>query len=140
MKQQLMFGQEEPKTPHKPKIKKAKKEIDPRHVPFKALIFKCYEYLNGEEPPWDGSDAKQLSALLAAMPKLSEDKFHKMLGNYAKSQNINPPDRPRLFIQRITSYSAGPLNDFGKPAVKISPKLVSVESPREKLNRQLGLK
>jgi hypothetical protein len=91
--------------------KKAKK-----HAAFKALLQNCYEYLNpGEEMPWDGSDAKQLDSVAKSVPTLDEDKFHKWLLNYAASENINPADRPRVFLPRINSYGNGPLDKFGRP-------------------------
>jgi uncharacterized protein YdaU (DUF1376 family) len=95
----------EPKTGSDGKVapsrnpKKAKK-----HAAFKALLQNCYEYLNpGEEMPWDGSDAKQLDSVAKSVPTLDEDKFHKWLLNYAASENINPADRPRVFLPRINS-------------------------------------
>jgi hypothetical protein len=88
---------------------------DPRHSEFKALIVRCYKYLNEEDPPWDTSDAAQLKALIAAKPDLTKEKFHTWLINYAESRDINPPDRPRKFIPRLPSYASGPLNQYGRP-------------------------
>lgn len=88
---------------------------DPRHKDFKELIFKCYRYLNSEDPPWDASDAKQLSSLIKAKPDLDREKFHTWLLNYAASHDINPSDRPRKFIGKLPSYAGGSLNKFGRP-------------------------
>lgn len=93
-----------------------KSKSDPRHEQCRDLIFKCYSYLNdGEKPPWDGSEAKQLSLLLKAKPDLDAEKFHQWLGNYAASENINPAARPREFLPKISDYAGGALNKFGRP-------------------------
>jgi hypothetical protein len=98
---------------------KSAKPVDERHIKFKDIIWRCYKFLNnGETPAWDGSDAKQLALLLKAKPDLTEDKFHSWLVNYAKSGNMNPADRPRKFLPRITDYASGPLNEFGRPLEK----------------------
>ncbi len=94
----------------------SKKKPDPRHSLFKERIFACYRYLNeGENPPWDGSDAKQLALIIRAKPDLTLEKFNHWLKNYAKSENINPADRPRAFLPRIERYSKDRLNQYGKP-------------------------
>jgi len=95
--------------------RKSKSKADPRHIEFKDLIFRCYNYLNGENPPWDASDAKQLSNLLKAKPDLDAKRFHLWLGNYAESKDINPADRPRRFLQKLPSYANGSLNQYGRP-------------------------
>lgn len=101
-----------------PKTKPKSNGHDSRHAKFQQLIFKCYSYLNnGENCPWDGSDAKQLALLIKAKPDLDDEKFHQWLGNYAASENINPADRPRVFLRKITSYAAAPLTKFGRPNV-----------------------
>lgn len=86
-----------------------------KHQTFKELIFKCYNYLNDENPPWDGSDAKQLDSIIKSKPDLTPEKFHDWLISYAKSENINPAARPRVFLTKISDYAAGPLNKFGRP-------------------------
>lgn len=68
---------------------------------------------DGELAPWDGSDAKQLSLLLAAKPDLDEKKFAVWLYNYARS-DVTRGDRPRVFLSRLPSYANGPLNQYGK--------------------------
>jgi hypothetical protein len=93
-----------------------KKVSDPRHASCKDLIFRCYGFLNhGTLPPWDASDAKQLSTLLRAMPTLTADEFHAWLGHYAASENINPASRPRNLLTKIAEYASGPLNKYGRP-------------------------
>lgn len=91
-------------------------KIQSKHSAFKELIFRCYGYLNdGEKPPWDGSEAKQLSALIGAKPDLDSEKFHQWLGNYAASANIKPGARPREFLPHISDYATGALDRFGRP-------------------------
>jgi hypothetical protein len=98
----------------KPNAKK--KKTDSRHSEFQKLLFRCHRYLNDNDtPPWDGSDAKQLSLLLKAKPDLTTKQFHIWLGNYAASENINPSSRPRKFLPKISEYASGPLDKFGKP-------------------------
>ena len=116
----------------------SKKEVDERHIIFRGLMFRCYQYLNKIDPPWDGSDAKQLDLLLKAIPKLTEQQFHNWLINYAKSHNINPAARPRVYLPNISNYASGPLDKFGRPISGVSRVLQQSESPREKLRKQLG--
>jgi hypothetical protein len=98
---------------------KAKKEPDPRHKIFKDLCFRCFRYLNPDgECPWDASDAKNLDNVLKANPTLTDDLFHRWLIYYSDSQNINPADRPRKFLVKITDYMSGPLNEYGRPLVQ----------------------
>lgn len=93
---------------------KKKLVTDPRHTSFQGLIFRCYMYLNDNElPPWDGSEAKQLSILLKNKPDWDEKKFAICLWNYARSE-ITRGDRPRIFLPRLTSYQNGPLDKYGK--------------------------
>jgi len=100
-----------------PKKTNGHSKADPRHEVFKKMIFRCYEELNHDTSLWDGSDAKQLSALLKAKPDLDEEKFESWLSNYADSENINRADRPRVFLPKISSYAAGPLTKFGRPTI-----------------------
>ena len=105
-----------------PKTSKKKSKSngsDPRHQPFKDLIFRCYRYQNdGEDPPWGPGDAKQLSSLLKETPKLDAEEFAYWLKYYAQSDNTNPADRPAKFLPKIHSYANGPLNGFGRPLEK----------------------
>lgn len=79
-------------------------------------VFKCIQYLTQEKPVWDGSDAKQLKSLLSSKPDITPEKFHQWLVWYAMSE-INPADRPRVFLPKITSYAMGPLDRYGKPLI-----------------------
>jgi uncharacterized protein YdaU (DUF1376 family) len=88
-----------------------------KHTDFKNMIFKTYEALNnGEKPPWNGADAKQLSDLIKSKPDLDHDKFRRWLVNYGNSRNINPAAPPRAFIPRLVNYASGTLNEYGRPA------------------------
>jgi hypothetical protein len=113
--QELDISSEEKPSDGRIVLENSKKAT--KHTAFKELIFRCYEYLNREEiTPWDGSDAKQLSAVIKAVPTLDAEKFHQWLKNYAASENINPAARPRVFLPKITDYAGGPLDKFGRPA------------------------
>jgi len=122
-----------PRTPERT----SRKETDARCPRYTELIIQCYRFLNNrEDPPFDASDTKQLSLVLKACPSLTEEKFRRMLENYANSENINPAARPREFLPKITSYSAGPLDKYGRPKAREVPERAL--SPRDKLRAQLG--
>jgi len=82
--------------------------VDPRHKPFQDLIFRCYRHMNHSDPPWDGSEAKQLALLLKAAPQLTEEEFRHWLWNYSQSKDITPSARPRIFLPGISNYGSGP--------------------------------
>lgn len=89
------------------------------HTQCREIMFRCYVYLNEGRPcPWDESDSKQLSVLLKSNQQMTVEKFREWLLNYADSGNINPADRPRKIISRLTSYASGPLNEYGRPLVE----------------------
>lgn len=91
------------------------REVDPRHVEFRELAGEYWKYKNPQiAMPWDGSEAKQLSSLLAANPMLDVDAFRELLRTRAKSQ-VNHAERPRAWLAKVTDYSRGPLNEFNKP-------------------------
>jgi hypothetical protein len=93
-------------------------DVRSRFVQFKELIFNFYKYINsGTAPVWDASDSKQLHNLLRVRLDLTVQEFREWLVNYMESQNVNYPDRPRMFLPRITSYANGPLDKYGKPLV-----------------------
>ncbi len=88
--------------------------VDSRSTPFKELIFKCYEKLNdGQIPPWDGSEGKQLDLLLKATPSLTLDTWRQWLTNYYYSKDHPPGLRPRVFIPNLCNYSTV-INKFNR--------------------------
>jgi hypothetical protein len=98
---------------------KKKKQVDPRHVVFKDMLFRCFRFLNnGMNPPWDGSDAKQLDLTLKANPELTADQFYRCLVYYSDSHNIIPGARPRKFLPNISEYANGPLDKYNRPLVE----------------------
>jgi hypothetical protein len=90
------------------------KSKEGRHVPFKELIFRFYQWKYQRDPDWDGSEAKQLSSLLKANPKLDVETFAHWLKNYGASDDISPGERPRIFLPKISRYSVAPLDRYGK--------------------------
>ena len=89
---------------------------DARHTLFKSAIFSWWAYANGEgsEPPWNGAEGSQLSMLLEACPKMTEDSFKRMLHNRGKSGDAVLTARPSLWLSKITSYEKKPLNQFSR--------------------------
>jgi hypothetical protein len=127
-------------------VHKGKQKSDPRHAPFKELIFRCYRYLNQDsDPPWGPGDAKQLSALLTETPGLTEQQFKRWLANYANSEDVTRSARPSAFLPRLFNYGSGPRDEWHR--VKHQTRAVN-DSPgpgailREQLaeeNRRKGL-
>jgi hypothetical protein len=92
-----------------------KREVDPRHAPFKELVARYWTAHNPELPlPWDGGEAKQLSCLLAANPTLDEAGVLSLLRSRHAS-DVNHSERPRQWLARLTDFAGGPLNQYGKP-------------------------
>lgn len=87
---------------------------DPRHSPFRAILAEVWKATNSLEMPWDASEAKQLSSLLAANPTLDEDAFTELLRNRHDSR-VNHSERPRQWLARLTDFGNGPLDQYGKP-------------------------
>lgn len=91
------------------------KRSDSRHVPFREVTMAAWRHKNGgDDPPWDGSDARALSNLLSAVPAMTLEKFEGLLKNWSSSE-INHSERPRQFLPYITNYTGGPLNTYNKP-------------------------
>jgi biotin operon repressor len=108
----------------------------PFHQEAKKVILQCYRYLNKTESPWDGSEAKQLKDLIRAKPDLTLGQLRQALWNYAQSE-INPSDRPRVFIPKLFKYLNGPIDRFGMPKNATVPVVESL-SITERLQAQLG--
>lgn len=88
-------------------------QSDPRHVPFK-IACETYAVHKRVEFVWDGGEAKQLAALLAASPSLTLGVFQTCLNNRARSQ-VPHGERPREWLGTILKYTEGPLDQYGKP-------------------------
>jgi len=85
-----------------------------RFAIFKDLLFRFYNWKYQRDPQWDGSEAKQLSALLKSDPKLDAKTFAQWLKNYGESKDICPGERPRIFLPRLSRYSVTALNQYGR--------------------------
>jgi len=112
-------GKTEPPPPNPPKTKPAKAgkgEADPRHTPFKAAIETYWRFKNPGAPamPWDGKEAGRLGDLLKALPQMTLEQFQTCLNNRGKSP-VNHGKRPYLWIEQVTDYANGPLDQFMKP-------------------------
>ena len=91
-----------------------KREPDPRHAEFKSVLNEYWTAKNKIDMPWSPGEAKQLAMLLAANPALDGQAFRELLRNRYLSK-VNHAERPRAWIDRVTDYAAGPLNEFNKP-------------------------
>jgi len=127
-------AQEVPETQN-PKPKKA---VDERHTPFRQALEKYWLHKNQEEMPWDASDAKQLSNLLSASPKLGLESFQRLLTNRSNSPAVRHGERVRVWIENIMQYSQGPLDQYNQP---IAPKAVNGiprSNPLDRMAEQLA--
>ena len=85
-----------------------------RHADFKAAVGKYWDHKNpGIQMPWDGREGKHLEMFLRAAPQITLPQFRGFLNNRAKSE-VNHGERPSQWIDWVTSYSAGPMDKFGK--------------------------
>lgn len=104
-------------TPDLIKPDKSKKsEPDPRKAEIREAIKVWYRQENsGTECPWDASEEKALSAVLASVRRdVSVEKLvlaveHRFLS--AESRSV----RPRQWLAMLLSYLDAPLDRFGKP-------------------------
>jgi hypothetical protein len=86
-------------------------KTDPRHLPFR-LACETYARFKSVAFVWDASEARALSLLLKASPRLSLLDFQMCLTNRARSPGTAHGERPRLWLPNITRYQQGPLNRF----------------------------
>lgn len=90
------------------------KSSDNRHALFKAEIGVYWARHNQHEMPWDGSEARQLSTLLSAIPKTTVEDFRVWLSNRSNS-DANHSERVRSWIAKASDYAGGSLDVYGKP-------------------------
>jgi uncharacterized protein YdaU (DUF1376 family) len=122
-----------------PNCKTAKAQS--RHDEFKKAVKKYWDHKNpGIQMPWDGREGKHLEMFLRAAPQITIAQFRGFLKNRAKSE-VNHGERPSQWIDWVTSYSAGPMDKFGKTitnggtngASNPSPAKQRVDGARRKL-------
>jgi hypothetical protein len=92
----------------------AKAQADSRHSRSQQLLKGWYQEWAGIECPWDGGEARQLSALLKAWPKVSDAQFVLCLDNVALSDCIPKGTRPREWLGKLPKFIKGPLDQFWK--------------------------
>ena len=108
------------KTSTKPSRKRVKKEptmtdlAKSRHAEFKAAIETYWKSKNQIQMPWDAKEGKQLEMWLRSAPAVTIEQFTAMLRNRFKS-GVNHGERPSAWINRVTVYANGPVDNFGKP-------------------------
>lgn len=107
--------EEEEKTKRKEKPS-GKPVGDSRHGLFREQIDRYWKHYTGQaSAPWNGSEGKALSELLAAKPDLTLEDFRKCLKNRGDTPSVVQTDRPRLWIPNILRYLNGPLDRFNAP-------------------------
>ena len=85
-----------------------------KHAEFKSIIAEYWESKNAGDPiTWDGQEGMQLDKFLRATPDITAERFRELLRNRFKS-DVTHGDRPSLWIGRVMSYNAGPIDRFGK--------------------------
>lgn len=90
-----------------------KREVHPLFSEVKALIFRYYRSKNGLDPEWDGMEARNLSALLAANPTAPIEHWTQCLINRFQS-DVAHGDRPGLWLSRLSSFRST-LNEYNRP-------------------------
>lgn len=86
-----------------------------RHAEFKAAIAEYWQFKNpNDEMPWGAEEGRNLGIWLSSSPKTTVEQFRGYLRNRARSE-VNHADRPSMWIRKITSFAAGPIDRFGKP-------------------------
>lgn len=99
----------------KQKTSRVKREVDSRYADFREFTGMYWAHKNPKiAMPWDASEGKQLTLLLAANPSLDGATFKELLNQRAKS-DVNQAERPRAWLSKVTDYARGPLNEFNKP-------------------------
>lgn len=85
-----------------------------RHAEFKSIVAEYWDSRNkGVQMPWDGREGKHLEMFLRAAPHITAEQFRGFLRNRYASE-VNHGERPSQWIDWVTSYSAGPMDRFGK--------------------------
>ena len=87
--------------------------IDSRHGPIRDLIQELHLKQFFVKCPWDASEGKALSSLLASNPAWSEGQLASMVQNRFVSEGVNSA-RPRRWLPSLGDYAAGRLDRFGK--------------------------
>jgi hypothetical protein len=95
-----------------------------RHKAFHDQIDRYWKHKTGEEKaPWDGSEGKALSALLAAKPDLTIEDFRRCLKHRGDSPDEVQTERPRQWLPNVLRFTGGPLDRYGKPLETKQPTL-----------------
>jgi hypothetical protein len=92
------------------------RSVDCRHIACRDLVhaYHAAKHPGKARAPWDGSEARQLGALLSANPNLSVDDFATLLKHRSDS-DVNHSARPRTWLSSLTDYARGPLDRYAKP-------------------------
>ena len=110
-------------SPSHSKKPSGKPEADPRHALFHEQIDRYWKHKTGEDKsPWDGSEGKALSLLLAAKPDLTVEKFRVLLKHRGDSPAELQTERPRVWLPNILRFADGPLDRYGKLLNPVQPK------------------
>jgi uncharacterized protein YdaU (DUF1376 family) len=103
-----------------------------KHSRIKQLIFSIYREHNKTDPPWDGSEGKQLDLLLKATPGWTEEQYRGCLQNLYASDGYPSGQRPRVFMKDLSTCLNGPLDRFRRTRREISETGCSKADARER--------
>ena len=134
--QTVWQSQSQSQSQKKTKPSRGKREVDPRHAEFRKSAGAYWDHKNPNlQMPWDAGEARQLSVLLSSNPNLTDEVFHNLLRNRARS-HVNHSERPRAWLAKITDYASGPLDKYGKPLDSSDVIPMKPVTLKEKLERQ----
>lgn len=88
---------------------------DPRHVPVREEILRVYaRENNGRSCPWSAKHAKILQTLLLSVKNWNVSDFHTAILHRFASEGVVASEDPALWMGKLFSYRAQPLNKFNK--------------------------
>lgn len=98
---------------HKSSRSHEREETDPRHIPIREAIKR--EQDQAHVPiQWNGRSAKTLSDWLRANPRVTAEEAILFVSNKFMSEETHG-DPPWQWIPKLSKYSQGPVDRFGKP-------------------------
>jgi hypothetical protein len=110
-------------------------DIDPRHSPIRGLIQQLHLEKFRVKCEWDASEGKVLDRLLGANPSWTEAQLCAMARNRFDSEGVSP-ERPRKWLPNLGSYTAGPLDRYGKQKTAKADGQAHLLPPSEIARRQ----
>jgi hypothetical protein len=99
-----------------PKPKPSTPETDPRHHAIQEKIVSLWKMKNPNVPtaPWEGREAGTLSQFLKSHKQWTLDNILTCV-NHRFQSDTNHSERPGVWLSKLDSYLAAPLNQYNKP-------------------------